>query len=321
MRILRAVIAMGALAALLAACGPLPSSITINLEDNTQDVGGIVQATLQAMTAQAVTQPAGPTAPAPSGGQPGSISGSLNYPSESLPAMYVTAFQVGSQNYRYVITNEGQQTYQIDGLTPGTYHVIAYTVGTGSFPAGLSGGYTQAVPCGLSAQCNDHTLTDVAVAAGQAVTAINPADWYLVDGAFPPFPEQGAAVPHANAGVGGIAGTLMYPSSGIPAMRIVAFQKGANAFFLVDTIVGQSNYSIGDLPPGTYNVAAYVKEGGGYNSGQAGGYSQMVPCGLQYGCNDHTLMDVSVTAGNTTMGVDPTDFYADPGTFPQNPAP
>jgi hypothetical protein len=72
------------------------------------------------------------------------------------------------------------------------------------------------------------------------VTGINPADWYLVDGAFPPFPEQGAAAPPAGAGVGGIAGTLMYPSSGIPAMRIVAFQKGSNAHFFVDTILGQS---------------------------------------------------------------------------------
>jgi RES domain-containing protein len=321
MRILRTVIAMGVLASLLAACGPLPSSITINLEDNTQDVGGIVQATLQAMTAQAATQSAGLTAPAPSGGQLGSIAGSLNYPSESLPAMYVTAFQVGTQNYRYVITNAGQQTYEIEGLAPGTYHVVAYTVGGGSFPAGLSGGYTQAVPCGLSAQCNDHTLIDVSVAAGQAVTGINPADWYLVDGAFPLFPEQGAAAQAADAVGGGIAGTLMYPSSGIPAMRIVAFQKGTNAHFFVDTIMGQSSYSIGDLPPGLYNVVAYVKSGGGYNSGPTGGYSQMVPCGLKYGCNDHTLIDVSVTEGSTTMGVDPTDFYADPGAFPSNPAP
>jgi hypothetical protein len=321
MRILRAVITMGVLASLFAACGPLPSSITINLEDDPQDVASIVQATLQALTAQVATPAAGATAPASPGGQPGSISGSLNYPSESLPAMHVTAFQVGTQNYRYVTTNEGQQTYQIEGLAPGTYHVVAYTVGSGSFPAGLSGGYTQAVPCGLSAQCNDHTLIDVAVAAGQAVTGINPADWYLVEGAFPPFPEQGAVAPPANAGVGGIAGTLMYPSSGIPALRIVAFQKGSNAYFFIDTIVGQSSYSIGDLPPGTYNVVAYVKVGGGYNSGPAGGYSQMVPCGLKYGCNDHTLIDVAVTAGNTTMGVDPTDFYADPGAFPPNPAP
>ena len=47
----------------------------------------------------------------------------------------------------------------------------------------------------------------------------------------------------------------------------------------------------------------------------------MVPCGLQYGCNDHSLIDVVVPAGGQASGVDPADFYADPGTFPPNPAP
>jgi hypothetical protein len=47
----------------------------------------------------------------------------------------------------------------------------------------------------------------------------------------------------------------------------------------------------------------------------------MVPCGVKYGCDDQTLMDMSVTAGNTTRGVDPNDCYADPGTFPANATP
>ena len=37
----------------LAACGPLPQSVTINVGGPTQDVGQIVQATFDAMTAQA----------------------------------------------------------------------------------------------------------------------------------------------------------------------------------------------------------------------------------------------------------------------------
>ena len=314
----RALIRIGLLAVFLAGCGPLPGSITINLGDSTQDVGAIVQATLQAMTAQAGGQPTASETPAPSAVQEGSISGSLNYPSESLPAMYVTAFQVGTQNYRYVITNEGQQTYQIDGLVPGSYHVVAYTIGSQSFPAGLAGGYTQAVPCGLNASCNDHSLIDVAVAAGQAVSGINPADWYLVDGAFPPFPGLEVGGP---SGTGNISGSLMYPSEGIPALRIVAFQVGSNAFYFVDTAVGESTYMMKELPAGTYHVVAYVKQDGGFPGGAAGGYSQMVPCGLKFGCDDHTLIDVIVTAGNTTTGIDPNDFYADPGAFPANPAP
>jgi hypothetical protein len=160
------------------------------------------------------------------------------------------------------------------------------------------------------------------VSAGQTVTGINPADWYLVNGTFPPFPGlQGApAVPAATPAeiaTGSIAGTLMYPSEGIPALRVVAFQVGGGAYYFVDTLAGQSSYLMEDLPVGTYHVVAYPKSGGGL----AGGYSKMVPCGLQYGCNDHSLIVVAVDAGSTTFGVDPNDYYADPGTFPANPSP
>lgn len=326
MPILRALVRVLLLAVLASACGTIPSSITINLEDNTQDVAAIVQATFQAMTAEAAGQSAPTSMPLPSATEPGSISGSLNYPSESLPAMYVTAFQVGTSAYKYVITNAGQPTYQIDGLAPGTYHIVAYTVGSQSFPAGLAGGYTQAVPCGLGANCTDHTLIDILVAAGQAVAGINPADWYLVEGAFPPFPgeQEGAEVipptPAALA-TGAITGSIMYPAEGIPSLRVVAFQVGGNTHFSVDTVAGQSSYTLEGLPPGTYHVVAYVRPEGGFPAGPAGGYSEMVPCGLVYGCNDHTLIDVIVTAGDTTSGVDPNDYYADPGTFPANPAP
>ncbi|MFH1186532.1 MAG: hypothetical protein V1755_16090 [Chloroflexota bacterium] len=258
MQTLRIGFRIGLLAVLAAGCGPIPSSITINLADNTQGVEAIVQATIQAMTAQAGGQAAATPSPAPSGDRMGSISGSPNYPSESLPAMHVTAFQVGTQNYRYVSTNYGKQTFRIDDLAPGTYHVVAYTIGSQGFPAGLVGGYTQAVPCGLSVNCNDHILIDISVAAGQAITGINPADWYLVDDAFRPFP--GPASP--TAGRGTINGTLMYPSSGIPALRIVAFQVPGNAYYFVDTVVGQSSYTIESLHVGTYHVVAYVRSGG-----------------------------------------------------------
>ncbi len=120
---------------------------------------------------------------------------------------------------------------------------------------------------------------------------------------------------------GSISGTLMYPASGIPSLRIVAFQVGVPNYFHVDTAFGQNSYQLDNLPPGTYRVLAYTIPGGGFNSGPIGAYSQMVPCGLQYGCNDHTLIDVVVTAGHVTTGVDPNDYYAPEGTFPPNPVP
>jgi hypothetical protein len=141
------------------------------------DVNSIVQQTFQAMTAQAGGgQPLATPLPPTSSATTGSISGQLNYPAESIPALYVTAYRVGTQNYQYVITNAGQGTFKLDGLQPGVYHVIAYTVGGGGFPAGLAGGYTKAVPCGLSAGCNDHTLIDVTVIAGNDSAGVNPYD-------------------------------------------------------------------------------------------------------------------------------------------------
>jgi len=131
----------------------------------------------------------------------------------------------------------------------------------------------------------------------------------------------GGSVTPAPPATGSIAGNLMYPASGIPALRIVAFQLGTSNYYHVDTSLGQSSYQLDGLPPGTYHVVAYTLAGGGFNPGPVGGYSQMVPCGLQYGCDDHTLIDVVVTAGNVTMGVDPNDYYAPDGTFPPNPIP
>jgi len=132
-----------------------------------------------------------------------------------------------------------------------------------------------------------------------------------------------AATSSPEIATGGISGTLMYPagSGGMPSLRIVAFQVGASRYFYVDTALGGNTYQIDGLPPARYHVVAYTLAGGGFNPGPVGGYSQMVPCGLRYGCNDHTLIDVVVTAGHVTTGIGPNDYYAPPGTFPPNPVP
>jgi hypothetical protein len=334
MRALKSVVVFGLLAIFTAYCGPLPDNITININLPTQeltlDVNQVVAATFQAMTQQASgAHPLStPTLPPPtSASTTGSISGELNYPASAIPSLYVTAYLDGSNIYQFIISNPGQNTFKIDGLKPGTYHVIAYTIGGGGFPAGLAGGYTKSVPCGLSVNCTDHTLIAVIVKAGQTSTGAKPFDWYAPQGTFQPFPQQAQAQPTLSTTpmsnfpqMGTISGALSYPSSGIPPLRIAATETTTKAVSYMDTAAGQSSYTF-DLPVGKYNVVAYTLGGGGFPSGLAGGYSKAVPCGVSVSCTDHSLIVVTVTAGATTPNVDPGDWYAPSGTFPPRPGP
>ncbi len=126
----------------------------------------------------------------PAGGLSGSIVGQLSYPSEAIPAMAVVAYVAGGSplDYYYIVTTAGASNYQIDNLPPGNYQVVAYTLGGGGFPSGLAGGYSQAVPCGLSVDCTDHSLIVVQVLGGQGSSGVNPGDWYAPDGTFPAYP-------------------------------------------------------------------------------------------------------------------------------------
>ena len=126
----------------------------------------------------------------PPGGQSGSITGQLSFPASGLPAMAIVAYHVGGapNDYHYVTTAQGQGTYQIDNLPVTSYYVVAYSLGGGGFTAGLAGGYSQAVPCGLSVDCTDHSLIAIQVNAGQATSGIDPGDWYAPEGTFPAYP-------------------------------------------------------------------------------------------------------------------------------------
>jgi len=127
-----------------------------------------------------------------------------------------------------------------------------------------------------------------------------------------------------------ITGRLSYPSEFLPPMRVVLFSITNGKAYFVDTAKGQGEYSI-DVPAGTYYLVSYLYEGTAGNTGQvdsytpgggpfAGGYTQMVPCGLASGCDDHTLLPITVTE-NQTVSADPGDWYASEGTFPLMPNP
>lgn len=116
------------------------------------------------------------------GGQTGSISGSLSFPSEGIPELTVVAWSLSEEGvYYYTQTAAGSSYYQISNLPIGMYQVVAYS---GEF----AGGFTYAVACGLTASCTDHGLVYVEVFAGVDSYGMDPIDWYAPEGAFPSNP-------------------------------------------------------------------------------------------------------------------------------------
>jgi hypothetical protein len=180
----------------------------------TQGIDDIVQQTFVALTVQAAVAttpapaaatplPPTPTLSAPEAAAPtptldgpkplkpeGGITGHLSYPAEGRPDIMIVAFSTQyypNGNYYYTFTTPSQNTYELV-LPQGEYYIVAYALDPFGNPMGVVGGYTQAVPCGLSASCTDHSLIPVPVAAGGALSDIDPADWYAPEGSFPPYP-------------------------------------------------------------------------------------------------------------------------------------
>lgn len=122
------------------------------------------------------------------------------------------------------------------------------------------------------------------------------------------------AAPAAN---GSISGKLSYPGSYIPPMSVCALSKeDLKKSYCILTVLNQQNYTIKDVPPGVYYVLAYYTVPDG---DRPGAWSQMVPCGLSVNCTDHSLIAVTVKAGEAVTGIDPNDWYAPINTFPPKP--
>jgi hypothetical protein len=111
-----------------------------------------------------------------------------------------------------------------------------------------------------------------------------------------------------------IRGNLSYPSEYLPAQRIIAFDvAGMNLVAEVTTAQGEGTYEL-SVPAGDYYVVAYTLDGG-----LSAGYSQAVPCGLLASCSDHSMIPVHVESGAIVEDIDPQDWYAPQGAFPEMP--
>lgn len=103
----------------------------------------------------------------------GSVSGKLCYPSEFLPAMKVYLQEVTKKTYLSLNTAQNSGTYMFKDVPAGTYIAFAWLP-----DGGMGGSYSQAVPCGLTVTCNDHSPIQVKVEAGKGVTGVDICDWY-----------------------------------------------------------------------------------------------------------------------------------------------
>jgi hypothetical protein len=113
----------------------------------------------------------------------GMISGHLSYPSEWIPPLRVVAFDFNTMIEAGSVDTQENDSFYTLTLPAGTYYVVAYTM-----DGALAGGYSQAVLCGLTVACTDHSLVAVQVLANLSAMDIDPGDWYAPPGTFPPMP-------------------------------------------------------------------------------------------------------------------------------------
>ena len=98
----------------------------------------------------------------------GELNGVLCYPSEYIPKMNVYLKEKNSDKIYKLTTVENQRLYKFTDIAYGDYVAYAYTVDkTMSDINGVeyksSGGYTHAVPCGLTVKCKDHSLIEIKI--------------------------------------------------------------------------------------------------------------------------------------------------------------
>ena len=171
----------------LSACG-LVDLFDGTDDDNALQIEAQVRATLTAVASgkDVSETPSVPTETPP---QPtvtatamawGTLKGRLSYPSEFLPPQRVVAFDLMDQETYYVTEVPDDGSYTLD-VPPGTYLVVAYLMDPyeAGAPPNSAGGYSQAVLCGLTVDCTDHSLVSVQVSAGETVSNVDPGDWYL----------------------------------------------------------------------------------------------------------------------------------------------
>ena len=102
----------------------------------------------------------------------GTVEGRICFPSNYIPEMILYLENVNTQETTIVPILETQADFSAP-VPPGTYLAYAW------LPDLSRGGtYSQAVPCGLTVECKDHSLIEFEVSTGEITPDINVCDWY-----------------------------------------------------------------------------------------------------------------------------------------------
>lgn len=110
------------------------------------------------------------------------VEGYIGYPSDYVPQMevYLENVETGAQLKMMVETSfDGESAYCFQDVPDGKY--IIFAIPTDPDIETLVGGYTNAVPCGLTVDCDDHGYIELDVKNGTHLKDINIYDWYTDD--------------------------------------------------------------------------------------------------------------------------------------------
>ena len=200
----------------------------------------------------------------------GSISGTLTYPSEFLPAQTVYAVSVDGRLFYRVETVVGQGHYKMFGVPAGDYFVLAVLrmplrAGSGEVASTRFGAaYTKASICGLFADCPDHTLMPVRVESRQETVNIKPDDWYAPQDFYPLVPGGGPAVLRLDAA------PAAYPTSQAAAIDVAQARTGGR-------YVERQQDCPGNLAC-TWFTSSHFGQGAAYYTGFAGSNLDIQAC-------------------------------------------
>ena len=114
-----------------------------------------------------------------------------------------------------------------------------------------------------------------------------------------------------NVKKGFVEGSLFFPGTYIPKdIKVCAESIETKKQFCAEKQIEDSKYKNGvgykiELPVGKYHVFSTIPAWTGYQAF----YSDFVLCGMKDTCQSHNSIEVTVTEGQTTDGVDPNDWY------------